>query len=73
MNPYLLEMEVKERRRTMLEEAERRRLVALYNAHHRSRADRLVLALAELLIRSGERLRRRHGQPPPSTPELCRE
>jgi len=73
MNPYLLEMEVKERRRAMLEEAKRRRLVALYNADNRGRTDRLILALAEWLIRSGERLRRRHGQPPPLAHGLCRK
>jgi hypothetical protein len=73
MNPYLLEMEIKERRRAMLELAKHRRLVGLYNADTRSHTDKLVLALAEWLIRSGEKLRRRHGQPLDLDRELCRE
>lgn len=73
MNPYLLEMEIKERRRTMLEEAERQRLVGIYNAHVRRRTDKLALILADLLIRSGESLRRRHGQPLDLDRQLCRE
>ena len=61
MNPYLLEMELKERRRQMLEESERRHLLALFAAQrHQKNRDRLMLAVADLLIALGETLRRRH-------------
>jgi len=60
MNPYLIEFEIRERRREMLAEASRRRLVGLFDANNKSATDRLFLALADLLIGLGEKLRRRH-------------
>ena len=73
MNLYLQEFELKERRREMLAEANRRHLVKLYNARYQRKTDKLFLALADLLIRLGEKLRRRHSQPPILADDLCRE
>jgi hypothetical protein len=73
MNPYYIEKTIAERRREMLAEAERLRLVALYNAHNPSPVNRLLLALGEMLIRMGENLKRRHGQPDDLEDKLCRE
>ncbi len=73
MNPYLLEFEIKERRREMLLEANRRHLVKLFNARYPSRTDKLFLALADLLIALGEKIRRRHSHPAVLTNDLCRE
>lgn len=63
MNPYLLEFEIKERRREMLAEAERQRLVYLCNSRFPTKTDKLFLALADLLIGIGENLKRRHAPP----------
>jgi hypothetical protein len=72
MNPYLLEMELRQRRREMIEEARRLRLVALYNAQNNQRnSNRLMLAIADVLINLGETLKRRHGQIPALSPSLC--
>lgn len=72
MNPYLLEMELRQRRREMIEEARRLRLVALYNAQNSHRnSNRLMLAIADVLITLGETLKRRHGQIPALSPGLC--
>ncbi len=73
MNPYLLEFEVKERRREMLTEAERRHLVNLCNARFPKKTDKLFLALADLLIGIGEKLKRRHAHPQVLADDLCRE
>jgi hypothetical protein len=73
MNPYLLEFELKERRRQLLDEANRQRLVNLCNARYPKKADKLFLALADLLISLGENLKRRHGHPQVLTDDLCRE
>lgn len=73
MNPYYIEKTLKERRREMLAEAEWRRLVAIYNAHNPSRSDRLLLALGNMLIRIGEGIKRRHGQPGELETRLCGE
>lgn len=73
MNPYYVEQMLKERRREMIAEAERQRLVAVYNGHNPGRWDRLLLALGEFLIRVGERIKRRHGQADDLEVKLCRE
>ena len=73
MNPYLLEFELKERRRELLEEARRQRLVALFNAHYQQKTDKFFLLLAELLIGLGEHLKRRHSHGQALTSGLCRE
>jgi hypothetical protein len=72
MNPYLLELELQQRRREMAEESRRLRLVALYNAHYSQKnGNRLMLAIANLLIALGEGLKRRHAQIPALSPSLC--
>ena len=73
MNPYLQEFELKERRREMLAEANRRHLVRLYNNRYQGKIDELFLALADRLIRLGETLRRRHSHPTILADDLCRE
>lgn len=72
MNLYLLEVELQQRRREMVEEARRLQLVALYNAQNNQRNSyRLMLAIADVLITLGETLKRRHGQIPDLSPSLC--
>lgn len=73
MNPYYLDRMIKEKQREMVAEANRQRLVAIYSAHNPGRRDRLLLALGEYLIRLGESLKRRHGQPETLASGLCRE
>jgi hypothetical protein len=73
MNPYLLEFELRERRRQMLEEARRQRLIALFNGRLQQKSDKFFLRLAELLIRFGEHLKRRHSHGEALTSGLCRE
>ncbi|MBU1566118.1 MAG: hypothetical protein KJ630_10870 [Proteobacteria bacterium] len=73
MNPYLLEFELNERRRIMIAEADRRRLVNLYNARYPRKTDKLFLALADFLIDFGEALRRRHAKPQVVAGDFCRE
>ncbi len=72
MNPYLLEFELKERRKEMLAAANHQRLVNLFNAHQKSKIDAFFLALADLLIGQGEKLRRRHGHSSVAGNSLCR-
>lgn len=62
MNPYITELMIKERRREMLEEAERLRLIAAYEANRQTHKARFLTALGEKLIALGERLKRRYGQ-----------
>lgn len=65
MNPYLLEVELKERQREMLEEAKRQQLLRYYQAQPSKKpGDQLLLAIADLLIAVGETLKRRHTQQP---------
>jgi hypothetical protein len=67
MNPLILELMVKERSTEIRREAQRLHLIAQYDAHRsaiagRSRVwARLWIALGDLLIRFGERLKSRHG------------
>ena len=63
MNPYLLEMELQQRRQEMIEEARQRQQVALYNSQNRPKnTDHLLLAIADLLISLGEGLKRHYGK-----------
>jgi hypothetical protein len=61
MNPFLLEMLVQEKRREMLEEAKRRRLLAVYNTNNLSVWKRLQLTLGNFFISFGERLKYRYS------------
>jgi hypothetical protein len=63
MNPLLLEVMLKEKRRDMLEEAERQRLVAIYNHDNPGWRARFQLALGDFLIRLGKKLKRRYTSP----------
>ena len=74
MNPYLLEMELKERQREMLDEAKRQQLLRLYrNQPSKGHGGRLLLAIADLLIELGETLKRRHRQEPVLASGDCRK
>ena len=72
MNPYYMDQMIKEKRRETEAEARRLRLVAIYNAHNPGLGDRLLLALGNTLIRLGEGIKRRHGQPDDLEARLCR-
>jgi hypothetical protein len=61
MNPFLLEILVQEKRREMIEEAKRRRLLAVYNTNNLSGWKRLQLTLGNFFIRFGERLKYRYS------------
>ncbi len=63
MNPLLLDVLLKEKRREMLEEANRQRLVAIYNAGHPGFRARFQLALGDFLIQLGEKIKRRYARP----------
>ena len=58
----------------MVKETRRRQLVARFNAHHRQKnSDRLLLAVADLLIALGEGLKRRHCRQPLLVTATCRK
>lgn len=64
MNPYFLEMMIKERQREALKEAERLRLIAAYEANRRTAKAKFFTALGEKLIQFGEVLKRRYSCEP---------
>lgn len=72
MNPYLQEFELKERRRQMLEEANRRHLVNLYNARYPRKTDKIFLALADFLIGLGEKLKHHYTRHQALPKRFCR-
>lgn len=61
MNPYILEVIVQEKRREMLEEANRRQLLRAYRATRPNRLAGTLAALGEKLIFWGEKLKYRYG------------
>lgn len=61
MNPYLLDVMVREKHREMLEEAEQLRLIAAYEAMHPSLWVRSHVVLGNFFIRFGERLKQRYS------------
>jgi hypothetical protein len=63
MNPLFLDVMLKEKRRDLLQEADRQRLVAIYNANNPGLRARFELALGNLLIRLGKRIKRRYALP----------
>jgi hypothetical protein len=71
MNPIIMEMMIKEKRRDMLQEAERLRLVALYETDNPPKKERIIIALSDLLIRTGEKLKQRHCQTPEISTSTC--
>ena len=66
MNPLIYDVVLKEKRRELLGEAERQRLVALYHAANTDNLGRraeLQRVLGNFLIRLGEKLKARAGRP----------
>lgn len=61
MNPYIFEVILKEKRADMLKEAERQRLIAQYEAAQQPTESRFAVALGDILIRVGEKLKRRYA------------
>jgi hypothetical protein len=68
MNPYVLEVILKEKRAEMLREAERQRMINEYEAANPPVRGRLAIAFGDLLIRTGKRLKKRYQ----SELESCR-
>lgn len=58
MNPLIIETMLQEKRKEMLEEAGRRRLISLYNAANPRFRDRFLSKLGELLILFGTRIKK---------------
>lgn len=73
MNPFLLDVILMDMRRDLVREAERQRLIALYNGAHPGRRARILLALGDFLIRLGEKIKRRSTKPLDMDDDLCRE
>lgn len=73
MNPLLMELTLKEKRRDLLDEARRQRLIAIYNAYNPSWRAMFQLALGNFLIRLGEKLKRRYARPLKLNDDLCRD
>lgn len=61
MNPYIIETILREKRADMLKEAERQRLVAQYEAGQQDQKGKLAIALGDILIRLGEKLKSRYS------------
>ncbi len=61
MNPLFIEMIIKEQREDMLQEAERLRLVALYEANNPTKKAKILIALGDFLIQAGEKIKQRYS------------
>jgi hypothetical protein len=67
MNPYVIEVILREKREDMLREAERQRRIAQYEPHEAHEVarqpakGRLAVAVGNMLIRLGERLKERYA------------
>ena len=72
MNPLLLEIMLKEKRRELLEEAARQRLVAIYNADNPGWWARSQLVLGDFLIRLGKKMKARYSRPLALDNDICR-
>ena len=64
MNPYIIEIMIKERQREAIEESRRLRLIAEYEANRQTTKAKFLVALGENLIRIGEELRNRYSCKP---------
>lgn len=62
MNYFTVEMMLKEKRKDMLQEAKRLRMVSDYERSMRNRKGAFGLHVAELLIRLGESMRKRYDR-----------
>lgn len=60
MDPYMIDLVLKEKREAMLQDAARLRQLAEYESSRRKTESRLGLAVGEILIRLGERLKNRY-------------
>lgn len=60
MNPYVMEVLLQERRREMLAEAERLRLIAEYNGNRPNLREKVLKKIGEWLIAIGEKLTHRY-------------
>jgi hypothetical protein len=72
MNPLLLEIMLKEKRRELLEEAARQRLIAIYNADNPGWWARSQVVLGDFLIRLGEKMKARYSRPLTLDNDICR-
>lgn len=61
MNPQIIELMLKEKREDMLREAERQRLIALYEKGQPQINSKIAIVVGDILIRLGERLKNRYG------------
>lgn len=61
MNPYIMEVMLKERKKEMLIEAKRLQMLAAYEANRQSRRSKLLGALGKFLIAAGEKLTNRYA------------
>ena len=73
MNPLVIEMMLREKREDMLREAERQRMLAEYEKGQQQLIQKLVLLLGDVLIRLGERMKRRYEQELALQAEACCE
>lgn len=64
MNPYIIELIIKERQREAVAEAKKLRLIAEYEANRQTTKAKIFVALGEKLIRIGEELRNRYSCKP---------
>ncbi len=64
MNPYVIEIMIKEKQRETLAEAQRLRLIAEYEAHRQTTRAKVLAALGEKLIALGEELKNRYSCKP---------
>ena len=61
MNPQVIELMLREKREDMLREAERQRLIALYEEGQPQIDSKIAVVVGDILIRLGERLKKRYG------------
>lgn len=73
MNPLLLDVMLKEKRRDLLNEADRQRLVSIYNAANPGRRAQFRLALGNALIQLGKKIQGCNKRQLALENDLCRE
>ncbi len=73
MNPLLLEVILKEKRRALLEEAARQRLIAAYNSRYPGLRARFRLSFGDFLIRLGNKIKGRTIKPIEPVQDFCRD
>ena len=73
MNPLVIEMMLREKREDMLREAERQRMLAEYERGQQRLMKKMVILIGDVLIRLGERMKRRYEQELALQVESCCE